>query len=203
MDVETNGGVSFWYSDIGGVPAYRPPLDGDAQADVCIVGAGYTGLWTAYYLKKADPALRIIVVEQKFAGFGASGRNGGWLSGGLSWAREKYLASGTRDSVIDMERAMIGAVDEVIAVAAAEGIDADIRRTDTLTIAATPAQMQRLRDSYEKSAQWRTPEGRYSLIGRDDVLARIRIESALGALVTHGVARVQPAKLVRGLAAAV
>ena len=56
MDVKKNGDVSFWYADIGGVPGYRPPLQGDIVADVCIVGAGYTGLWTAYYLKQAAPA---------------------------------------------------------------------------------------------------------------------------------------------------
>ena len=62
-------------ADIG-KPAARAPLAGDTAADVCIVGAGYTGLWTAYYLKQANPALRVVVVEKEFAGFGASGRNG-------------------------------------------------------------------------------------------------------------------------------
>lgn len=79
------GEVSFWYHDIGGAPAQRSPLDGDCRADVCIVGAGYTGLWTAYYLKKADPSLNVVIVERNFAGFGASGRNGGWLTGGFAW----------------------------------------------------------------------------------------------------------------------
>ena len=58
-----------------------PPLPGDLDADVAIVGGGLTGLWTAYYLKMASPALRIAVLEKEFAGFGASGRNGGWLTG--------------------------------------------------------------------------------------------------------------------------
>ncbi len=73
-----NGAVSHWFSEL---PQPRPALPGDRDADVCIVGAGYTGLWTAYYLKQADPSLRIVVLEARFAGFGASGRNGGWLSG--------------------------------------------------------------------------------------------------------------------------
>ena len=73
-----NGRVSNWFATY---PALRPPLPGNRDADVCIVGAGYTGLWTAYYLKRADPSLRIVVLEARFAGFGASGRNGGWLSG--------------------------------------------------------------------------------------------------------------------------
>ena len=56
------------------------PLPGDATADIAIVGAGYTGLWTAYYLLKADPTLRVAIIEANYAGFGASGRNGGWAS---------------------------------------------------------------------------------------------------------------------------
>ncbi len=203
MQVKTNGGVSFWYADIGGIPEYRRPLDGDTDADVCIVGGGYTGLWTSYYLKKVDPSLRIVVLEKEFAGFGASGRNGGWLSGGLSWPREKFLALGTRAGVIDMERAMIATVEEVIAVARAEGIDADIRRTDTLTVATTPAQMKRLSDDYDAALAWDVPKGRLSLIGREALFSRLRVDNGLGALVTHGGARIQPAKLVRGLAGAV
>jgi glycine/D-amino acid oxidase-like deaminating enzyme len=203
MQAGKNGEVSFWYADMGGVPEYRPALSGDADADVCVVGGGYTGLWTAYYLKRADPALRVVVLEKAFAGFGASGRNGGWLSGGLDWSREKYLAGASRGGVIDMEQAMIGAVDEVIAVAAAEGIDADIRRTETLTVATTPAQMKRLGEDYAEALAWEVPEGRLSLIGRDELLSRIQVRNGVGALVTRGVARVQPAKLVRGLAAAV
>ena len=84
-----NGDVSFWYRSLG-VPAAGAPLDGDLDADVAIVGAGYTGLWTAYYLKKAGPGLRIVVLEQEFAGFGASGRNGGWLVGELAGSPERY-----------------------------------------------------------------------------------------------------------------
>ena len=74
------------------LPPQRPPLPGGAEADVCIVGAGYTGLWTAYYLKRADPGLRIMVLEADFAGFGASGRNGGWVTATLPGSRARYAA---------------------------------------------------------------------------------------------------------------
>lgn len=77
MDVKKNGAVSFWYADMGGVPGYRAPLPGNTDVDVCIIGAGFTGLWTAYYLKQAQPSLSVAVLEKEFAGFGASGRNGG------------------------------------------------------------------------------------------------------------------------------
>jgi hypothetical protein len=92
-----NGHVSHWLAKL---PSPRPALPGDRDADVCIVGAGYTGLWTAYYLKKADPALRITVLEARFAGFGASGRNGGWLSGLVPGDRHRMAARYGRDKVL-------------------------------------------------------------------------------------------------------
>jgi len=70
------GDISFWYADIGLPRTRRKALAGDTTVDVAIIGAGYTGLWSAYYLKKADPSLNILVIEKEFAGFGASGRNG-------------------------------------------------------------------------------------------------------------------------------
>lgn len=202
--VARNGDISFWYAQDGGPPPARDPLPGDRAVDVCIVGAGFTGLWTAYYLRMLDPGLSVAVVEREFAGFGASGRNGGWLTGGFSWNRETYLRSGgTRDGVIALGAALRGTVDEVIRVAEAEGIDADIRRTDALTVACTPAQMERIRARFEEDLAWRVPPTRVSLIGTAEMRDRIGVKDAMGALVTHGVARVQPARLVRGLAAAV
>ncbi len=83
------GDASFWYQDIGLPDEIRPSLDRNRNVDVAIVGAGYTGLWSAYYLKKANPKLNIIVVEKEFSGFGASGRNGGWLTSGFAWVNRK------------------------------------------------------------------------------------------------------------------
>ena len=203
MKAGVNGNVSFWYADIGGPPACRPPLPGDIDADVCIVGAGYTGLWTAYYLKKAEPSLRIAILEREFAGFGASGRNGGWLTGGFSWSRERYARTSSRGAVIDMQRAMHGSVAEVMSVAQAEGIDADIRRVDNLTVATNAAQLQRVKAKYEHVRDWEVSEERLAFLGAAEAGARIAIQNVLGALVVRDVARVQPAKLVQGLAVAV
>jgi len=193
------GDISFWYADIG-LPAPRPALQGDAEADVCIVGAGYTGLWTAYYLRKADPSLRILVVEKEFAGFGASGRNGGWLTGGFAWNHERYLTSGTEQGVRDMVQAMNGTVDEVIRVAEAEGIDADILRTDELMMATNPAQMIRARAEVAHRQRWGEGAERVHLIGAEEARGRVDLPGIQGAMVVTGVARVQPAKLVQELA---
>jgi glycine/D-amino acid oxidase-like deaminating enzyme len=203
MEVKTNGNLSFWYADMGGVPNYREPLPGDQHVDVCIVGAGFTGLWTAYYLKKVDPALRVVIVEKEFAGFGASGRNGGFLQGGISWSREKYLSGSSRAGVIEMDRIMHQSVEEIIRVAEAERIDADIARVDNLMVAATPAQWSRLKKKFRYSVDWQTPNKRFELLGPTETKARIRVKNALGAIASSGSARVQPAKLVRGLASVV
>jgi glycine/D-amino acid oxidase-like deaminating enzyme len=194
------GDVSYWYADIG-MPSPRPSLSGDTTADVCIIGAGYSGLWSAYYLKQAAPHLRITVVEKRFAGYGASGRNGGWLSGGFAWNHARYAAHSGVEPVKDMVRAMNATVDEVIRVAEAENIDADIHRTDELMVATTPAQMHRAKAEVAHRHAW--AETRVRMIDGPELAQRIRIPNAIGAMVVDGVARVQPAKLVRGLAEAV
>ena len=148
------GGVSFWYQELGGLPKPRPALDRAVSADICIIGAGFTGLWAAYYLKKADPTLTIVIVEEKFAGFGASGRNGGWVSGNFAWDHEKYLSSGTAEQVKAMVAAFHGTVDEVIAVAEAEGFEADIHRTEELAIATNAQQFQRLAPELKRLHNW-------------------------------------------------
>ncbi|MBK6466400.1 MAG: FAD-dependent oxidoreductase [Rhodobacter sp.] len=201
MQPDRMGEVSFWYADIG-MPVRRPALDGDATADVCIIGAGYTGLWAAWYLKQINPGLQILVIEKEFAGFGASGRNGGWLTGGFAWTHERYLKRSDEAGVRAMVRVMNGTVDEVIRVAAAERIDADIMRTDELMVAVNAGQMARLQAEVAHRRHW-GEEDRVHAIGAAETLERVRIPGALGAMVVQGVARVQPAKLVRGLAEAV
>jgi glycine/D-amino acid oxidase-like deaminating enzyme len=195
------GDVSFWWRDIGGPPPPRPPLAGDTRADVCIVGAGYTGLWTAWYLKARRPDLDVLVVERAFAGFGASGRNGGWLTGGFAWNHGRYLRGAGAAAVRAMVGALSASVDEVIRVAEAEGIAADIHRTDELMVAVNPAQEARMLAEVAHRRAW--GESRVHAIGAAALAGRIAIPGARGAMVVGGVARIQPARLVRGLAAAV
>mgnify|MGYP001430150320 CR=1 FL=1 len=198
----TLGAISFWYADIGLPQTRRAPLPGDSEADVAIIGAGYTGLWTAYSLARQAPGLRITIVEKHFAGYGASGRNGGWLSGGFSWNHARYAADSSPEAVRHMVQAMMGSVDAVIQSAEAEGIDADIRRCDELMVATNPAQLQRLRAEAAHRAHW-GEAGRVFELDAAQTRARVDIPGVLGAMGISGVARIQPAKLVRGLAEAV
>lgn len=190
-----NGAVSHWYSRL---PTPRPALPGDRDADVCIVGAGYTGLWTAYYLRQADPGLRITLLEARFAGFGASGRNGGWLSGLPPGHRGLLAEQHGRDSVIAWQRMLNESVDEVIAVAAREGIDADIVKGGNLEVARTPAQAERLRAEVAEDRGWGVAD--VQILTAAEAANRIAVDGVtLGSFNPH-CARIQPAKLVRGLA---
>ena len=129
-----NGNVSFWHSQLG-VPLRRAPLPGATSVDVCVVGAGLTGLWTSYYLKQADPSLSIVVLEREYSGFGASGRNGGWLSALVAGSLDRYAQRCGVETALQLQHAMIESVDEVIRVARDEGIDADIVKGGVLRVA--------------------------------------------------------------------
>lgn len=180
----------------------RPSLQGDATADVAIIGAGYTGLWTAYYLRKAAPELRVVVLEKAFAGYGASGRNGGWCMGTFSWNHERYAKTHGRQKVLDMVKALESAVPEIARVCAQEGIDADLRDTEELTLATNPSQLQRLHEEFEYRQHWGDGH-RIRLLNADEIRQRVNVPNALGAVAVSGMMRIQPAKLVRGLAEAV
>jgi glycine/D-amino acid oxidase-like deaminating enzyme len=193
-----NGLVSHWFDQL---PAPRPSLPGDRDADVCIVGAGYTGLWTAYYLKRADPSLRVVVLEARFAGFGASGRNGGWLSGLVPGDRNAMAERYGRDGVLAWQRALNDAVDEVASVAEAEGIDAGIVKGGTLEIARNRAQATRLADAIAEERKWGV-DGIEPLTTAE-AAQRIRFADVVSAYHTPHCARIQPARLARGLADAV
>jgi Glycine/D-amino acid oxidases (deaminating) len=195
----TNGQISFWWQQLG-LPDARASLPGSIEADVAIVGGGFTGLWTAYYLKKAQPDARVVVLEQRFAGFGASGRNGGWCVNSITGTREQYLHSHGRDAVIGFQQAMNDTVDEVIAVAAAEGIEADIVKGGEFNVARTPSQVGRMKAFYEAEAAW--PVTDIELLDASEAKARINIDKALGATWQPHCAKVNPAKLARGLALA-
>jgi glycine/D-amino acid oxidase-like deaminating enzyme len=195
----TNGGVSYWFRDIG-TPARRPSLPGDRVADVCVVGAGYTGLWTAYYLKQASPDLRVVVLEREYAGFGASGRNGGWVLGDLAGSRERYAARHGRPAAIALLRAMFGAVDEVVRVAEVEGIGADLVKGGVLRVATNPAQLNRLRGAVAEDGDWGWGPDDMMLLGKDEYESRLSVEGACGMAASPHCARVHPAKLARGLA---
>ena len=193
--------LSMWHDTVPGDDfTPRPSLPGDLDVDVCIVGAGYTGLWTAYYLKKADPSLRIAIVEKEIAGFGASGRNGGWCSPYFATAADKLAKAGSRNGAIALQREMLNTVAEVGRVCDAESIVADYHRGGTLTFARTPAQLVSVRAEFDYLREWGFGDEDIQWLGAAEACARVAVTSVLGAIFSPHCARVHPAKLVRGLA---
>src|SRR4029077_15165981 len=115
--------VSLWSDTLDAPRIPRSPLPGNVDADIAIIGAGYTGLWTAYALLAADPKLRVVICEREHVGFGASGRNGGWCSALFAGARDRTVRTHGRDAAIAMQRAMFATLDEIERVIEKEGID--------------------------------------------------------------------------------
>ncbi|HEU5243666.1 MAG TPA: FAD-dependent oxidoreductase [Gaiellaceae bacterium] len=192
--------VSFWFEQLGGMPDPRPPLEGRVEADVCVVGGGYTGLWTAYELRRADPSLEVVVLEREVAGFGASGRNGGWVLGVVSGSRAGWTERGGRDGALALERAIHATVDEVGAVVDAEGIDCDFVKGGTLVSAQSDLELERLRAQHAEDLEFGLGEEDSVLLDAAALAERVRVQRGVGGLFSPHCGRVQPAKLVRGLA---
>ncbi|BDZ65910.1 NAD(P)/FAD-dependent oxidoreductase [Agromyces mangrovi Wang et al. 2018] len=199
-------GVSFWLDALveQGLDDLtpRPSLEGDLDADVCVIGGGLTGLWSAYYLSQLRPDLSIVVVEREIAGFGASGRNGGWCSALFPQSSAALERRHGREAAVAMRHAMIDTVDEVGRVADAEGIDCDFVRGGTVVFARGEAQARSARADVAEAARFGTDPVE---LWEGDRLDRFGVSglsggSADAAVFDPSCARVQPAKLVRGLA---
>jgi glycine/D-amino acid oxidase-like deaminating enzyme len=201
--VEDYSSYSFWLDDCGDDLTPRSPLPGDADVDIAIVGGGYTGLWTAYYLKQGDPALRIAILEKEICGFGASGRNGGWCSALFAASRDKIARSHGKQAAVAMQRQMFATVDEVGRVAAAEGIECDFAKGGTITAATAPSHLERIKKEVTEQHEWGFAESDYCWLDAAEAKRRIDVAGCLGAAFTPHCAALHPAKLVRGLARAV
>jgi glycine/D-amino acid oxidase-like deaminating enzyme len=188
--------LSLWLDQVPAIEP-RPYLIGDTSVDVAIVGAGLTGLWTAYYLTELDPSLRIAVLESQVAGFGASGRNGGWCSALYPVSLPTLAREAGRDAAMAQYAAMRDTVREVVDVAAREHIDADIAMGGTIVLARSDAQYTRAHEEFAEAREYGEP---LELLGPDAARARLNATNVLGGTYTPHCAAVQPAKLVRGLA---
>ncbi|MFT4125536.1 MAG: FAD-binding oxidoreductase [Gordonia sp. (in: high G+C Gram-positive bacteria)] len=200
-----NGDISFWFST---VPAAgpRPPLPGDIDADIAIVGAGLTGLWSAYYLAAALPDTRIVVIERESVGFGASGRNGGWLSAEVAGNRAVYadIARARGRDGLDANRrlttTMRAGVAEVLARIADEQIECDAVAAGVLHIARCAAQDERLRAELAHERHLGADD--WAQLDAAELRERLVVNGARSAMYSPHCARVNPAKLTHGVARA-
>jgi len=192
--------LSLWHDSLPGPLERRPPLPGPREVDVCVVGAGFTGLWTAYYLAGLNPSLRIAVVEQETAGFGASGRNGGWCSALFPASLTAVARRSGRDAAVALQRALNATVDEVGRVAADEGIDCHFAKGGTVSVARTPVQVERARAAVAEARGWGFGEDDVRWLPAEEATGTLGATGVLGATYTPHCAAIHPARLVRGLA---
>jgi glycine/D-amino acid oxidase-like deaminating enzyme len=195
--------LSFWHDTVPGTLAPGPQLPGDTEADVVIVGAGFTGLWTAYYLAQRDAGLRIVVCEREIAGFGASGRNGGWCSALFPASLGKLARIAGREAAVAMQRAMHETVDEVGRVAATEGIDCHWAKGGTVMLARSLAQLERAGAEVDEAREFGFGETHLRLLDATAAQELTGATDVLGGTYTPHCAAIHPARLVRGLAEAV
>ncbi|HLN15817.1 MAG TPA: FAD-binding oxidoreductase [Acidimicrobiales bacterium] len=195
--------LSLWWDGLEGPVTYRSSLPGDLDVDVAVVGGGYTGLWTARSLALAQPDLRIAVFEREVAGFGASGRNGGWCSALFAASDERLRREHGAPAATALRRVMEDTVDEVGRAAEAEGIDCRFAKGGTVVAARNPAQVIRGRQRVEAARAHGAAEDDLRWLEADEAQQVMGAEGVLGATYTPHCAAIDPARLVRGLADAV
>lgn len=192
--------ISLWMDQLDDPLVARPSLEHDLDVNVVIIGAGYTGLWTAYYLKRQAPELNIAIIEAQTAGFGASGRNGGWLMGNLL-GEDRLLAGLDPEQRRASFNLLHSIPDEVAQVLTREGIDCDYRKGGALYCAARyPEQEGSLRSYLDKLYAQGLTEADYRWLTPEQLAKQIRIAKPYGGIYAPDVATINPAKLVRGLA---
>jgi glycine/D-amino acid oxidase-like deaminating enzyme len=194
--------VSWWLESCGDDLTPRPSLDGSTEADVAILGAGLTGLWTAWYLRRRDPSRRVVVVEREIAGFGASGRNGAWCAPDFNISMARLAVLHGEDAARRMQQATYDAVEETGRACAEAGVDAGFHRGGSIRVARGPQGVPALEHALAEYERFGFGE-RYRLVDGAALSERIRIAGAVRALVGDEAAVIHPGRLVRGLARAV
>src|SRR6478735_1212046 len=195
--------LSLWHDTMDDDFTPRPALDRDVEVDVAIVGGGYTGLWTAYHLVLNDPTVRVAVVEREVAGFGASGRNGGWCSALFPASLQRMARERGRDAAVRMQQQLHDTVAAVGTTTAAEGIDCHFDQGGYLSVARNPAQLERVRAEVADFHAWGFGPEDHRLLDAEEVGEFAHVAGSLGGSWTPHCAAIHPARLVRGLAAAV
>ena len=188
------------WSESGAQPRHRPALERDLDVDVVIVGAGYTGLWTAYYLRRADPNVRLAVIDQAHVGFGASGRNGGWCSAIFPVGPRKLVRMHGHEQATALRLAMQQAVDEVGAVAVSEEMPIDFAKGGCMDLVRNPAQLTRARADVESARGYGIEAEDLRFLSGEEARSITGAQDVLGAIYTPHCAAVHPGRLVRQLA---
>ncbi len=193
--------LSFWHDSVPGTLDPGPGLAGSVTADVAIVGAGLTGLWTAYYLSQNAPGLSVVLCEREIAGYGASGRNGGWCSALFPASLTKLERMAGREGAIAMYEAMQQTVNEVGCVTIKENIDCHWAKGGTVQFARSPTQLERAREEVSEARHFGFDEIDIRMLSAEQARDLGGASNVLGGVYTPHCAAIHPARLARGLAA--
>lgn len=193
----------YWWEGLTARFGTRPALTNDLSVDVAIVGGGYTGLWTAYELARADPHLKIAVFEKSHLGFGASGRNGGWCYDGFAAGLDRIEAIADLDTARRFGRVLRETVDEVGKVAATEGIDCGFHKGGSVEFLRNGGQVARAHHEVEAAHRLGATADDTRVVSAAEAVSIGRASDLEGGLWSRHTAAIHPAKLALGLADAV
>ena len=181
--------------EVEAVPA--PPLQGEDEADVAIVGGGYTGLWTALALHEREPGLRIVVLEADECGFGPSGRNGGFVHGYWGYLPRLRARFGD-EGALAVARAAEEIVPAIRAFCERRGEDVWLREGGMLRVSAAPAQDTSVERTVAAARQLGVEQEAVPL-SAEELAERIRSPRFRRGVFVRDCATVQPARLARAL----
>lgn len=190
---------SYWLESSGDNLSQRPSLKEEIIVDVAILGAGFTGLWTAYYLIQQNPSLKIAIIEKHIAGYGASGRNAGWCSPKFSVTPDIALERYGTEITKELQLTMYNSVNEVERVITEENMAVDWKKAGFLKVSLEEHllfQFENEMNTYRKL----NLEENYQLLNKDLTDERIRVNGQKGSILTKVAAVLHPGKLVRQLA---
>ncbi|HVC40309.1 MAG TPA: FAD-dependent oxidoreductase [Candidatus Dormibacteraeota bacterium] len=193
--------ASFWLESVGPITP-RPRLDRDLEVDVAVVGAGFTGLWTAYELQRRAPALRIALLEAEVAGYGASGRNGSWCIPELNAGPEALARRFGWDQAGAVMRALGTTLDAVASALAEEEVEAQFDRSGVMLVARGGYQVPLLEQQL-RSYQMVGMEDGYRWLEQGAARDLLDVAGMEAALYSSNAATLHPGRAVRGLANAV
>ncbi|MEM7095761.1 MAG: FAD-binding oxidoreductase [Actinomycetota bacterium] len=191
--------TALWLDRLPQQP-HRDPVTGNTNCDVAIVGGGFSGLWTAWYLRRLDPTLRIQIIEKHFCGYGASGRNGGWAVGEIAGSMASYAKRSSHDEALRQVRALFDAVDEIGRETDAAGIDCDYQKGGCIRLARNGPQAKRQRDEVEHEHSHGLTEADLRLLTPDEARSHLNATDVQSGIFFEHCAALDPAKLVVGLA---
>jgi glycine/D-amino acid oxidase-like deaminating enzyme len=195
-----NGEVSAWMVKLGATEATRPTLREDLEADVCVIGAGFTGLWAAHRILTQRPGTKVVVIEAEHVGYGASGRNDGWLCTTMSAHQSRLARFAGNAAVVDFQRLMVASPRQIVEILEQEGIAAEATVSGHLTVARTAAAWHRLRQEHDHLVKWGYSPERLQLLDGTEARRRIAAEGTVGGLFDPDTAKVNPGAMVLGLA---